>query len=80
MTLRFGEPVVEAHPRAVQVGFDPVHDPPRGQRADLFGALRGQIGEPIAVLAQDLLGQLDDVLAAVVVFAELGRRGPSACW
>ena len=50
MHARFREPVVEAHARALQVGLDPVHDAPRGQQADLLGALVGEIGEPLAVL------------------------------
>ena len=71
MTPRFGEPVVEVHARPLEVGLDPVHDAPRRERANLLGVFFGQVGEPVAVLVQDLARELDDVLALIVVVAHL---------
>ena len=77
---RLGEPVVEADARAVEVGLDPVHDAPRGQRADLLGALLGQVGEAIAVLLTDRLRPARRRTRPGSRSAASATSRPSACW
>ena len=53
-----------------QVSLDPVHDAPLGERAYLRRLVLGRRREAVAVFAQDVLRQLDDVLALVIVLSQ----------